>query len=562
MDYFSILNLTKEPFSNSPDPEFFYQSRQHLDCLQKLELSLHLRRGLNVIIGDVGTGKTTLCRQLIRRFAKRKDIETHLLLDPHFKDNTEFLATVAKLVSGRNPANVGHDWQLKEIIKHHLFRKGVDQKKTTILIIDEGQKIPTFCLESLREFLNYETNEFKLLQIVIFAQKEFEQIVRRHANFADRINLYHELKPLSFRDSRMMINYRLEKSSTAPKKLHLFSWPALIAIYRATGGYPRKIINLCHQCILAMIIQNREKVGYFIVKRSISRVFSRRGKSWKTLTAAATAVVAAMMLLAVMAPEPIKSLVPAQLRNLHTILGERSGSSPAEHPKTRETVSPAEEATAEAKVTPGAFELPTAIQPPSELPDPLTKAAAEPSRTAAVTAAVEAAGTERDFPEVLGRLRIRRDETLSRIIYNVYGSYNSIYMKSVILGNPDIDDPDRIEIGQALTLPALPAAVRAPSQNFFWVQVTETDALETAYDFLRTWPSDEPPVRMIPYWSPAAGTRFSIVLKNHFETIERAGQALERLPPAPAPGGSIISAWGKQIVFFADPYTGPISLNQ
>ena len=68
MDYFTILNLNREPFSNSPDPDYFYHSRQHLDCLQKLELSLHLRRGLNVIIGDVGTGKTTLCRQIICRF--------------------------------------------------------------------------------------------------------------------------------------------------------------------------------------------------------------------------------------------------------------------------------------------------------------------------------------------------------------------------------------------------------------------------------------------------------------------------------------------------------------
>ena len=91
MDYFSILNLKKEPFSNSPDPKFFFQSRQHLDCLQKLELALRLHRGLNVIIGDVGTGKTTLCRQLIRKFADNEEIETHLILDPFFTDTSEFL---------------------------------------------------------------------------------------------------------------------------------------------------------------------------------------------------------------------------------------------------------------------------------------------------------------------------------------------------------------------------------------------------------------------------------------------------------------------------------------
>jgi len=78
------------------------------------------------------------------------------------------------------------EWQLKEYIKKYLFRKGVDEKKTVVLIIDEGQKLPEFCMEILREFLNYETNEFKLLQIVIFAQNEFRQILKAHANFADR----------------------------------------------------------------------------------------------------------------------------------------------------------------------------------------------------------------------------------------------------------------------------------------------------------------------------------------------------------------------------------------
>ena len=273
MDYFSILNLNREPFSNSPDPDYFYHSRQHLDCLQKLELSLHLRRGLNVIIGDVGTGKTTLCRQIIRRFANRKDMETHLVLDPLFKDPADFLAATAKLLSGRKLPEGTTDWQAKEFIKHTLFRKGVDQKRTTILIIDEGQKIPVFCLELLREFLNYETNDYKLLQIVIFAQKEFEGVVRSHPNFGDRINLYHHLKPLSLRDTRLMIKFRLEKSSSAPQKLDLFTLPGLIAVHRTTGGYPRKIINLCHQCILAMIIQNRSKVGYWLVRRSAKRVF-------------------------------------------------------------------------------------------------------------------------------------------------------------------------------------------------------------------------------------------------------------------------------------------------
>ena len=166
------------------------------------------------------------------------------------------------------------DSQIKEYIKNSLFKKGVDQNKTMILIIDEGQKIPAFCLELLREFLNYETNEFKLLQIVIFAQKEFEETVRRYPNFADRINLYHIIKPLNFRDTRLMINYPAGeiKPIPAPRRPFFHMRPC-VAIYRATGGYPRKIINLCHQSILAMIIQNRRKVGYFLIRKCAHRVF-------------------------------------------------------------------------------------------------------------------------------------------------------------------------------------------------------------------------------------------------------------------------------------------------
>ena len=101
MEYFKLLQLDREPFSNSPDPGFFYESAQHKDCIQKLEIALRLRRGLNVVTGEVGTGKTTLCRQLIRRFDQDLDCETHLVLDPSFKTPLEFLVTVAGMFDTR-----------------------------------------------------------------------------------------------------------------------------------------------------------------------------------------------------------------------------------------------------------------------------------------------------------------------------------------------------------------------------------------------------------------------------------------------------------------------------
>ena len=134
MDYYTILNLHKEPFSNSPDPDYFFHSQQHVGCLQKLELSLRLKRGLNVVIGDVGTGKTTLCRQLIRKLRQDDTIETHLILDPYVSTTHEFLLTVTEMLTAEKPDKSEDDYQLKERIKNALFQKGVDEQKTTMLI--------------------------------------------------------------------------------------------------------------------------------------------------------------------------------------------------------------------------------------------------------------------------------------------------------------------------------------------------------------------------------------------------------------------------------------------
>ncbi|MDP2268091.1 MAG: ATP-binding protein, partial [Deltaproteobacteria bacterium] len=253
--------------------------------MQKLELALRLRRGLNIVMGEVGTGKTTLCRRLILNLSQaeedRNNIETHLILDPSFSNAQEFLSAVASLFGVSQTNADRSEWQLKEAIKNYLFHRGVDEKKTVVLIVDEGQKIPGFCLEILREFLNYETNEFKLLQIVIFAQREFEETLRLRNNFTDRVNQYYILEPLNFRNCRQMVNYRLAKASVEPSAAPiLFTWPALWAVHRATGGYPRKIITLCHQVMLAMIIQNRTRAGFLLVRSCAGRVNPLQGIHW------------------------------------------------------------------------------------------------------------------------------------------------------------------------------------------------------------------------------------------------------------------------------------------
>jgi general secretion pathway protein A len=597
MDYFKILNLKKEPFSNSPDPEFFFHSRQHLDCLQKLELSLLLRRGLNVIIGDVGTGKTTMCRQLIRRFSQKAEIETHLILDPHVLNAAEFLSTVTEMFTGKKQPVGSHEWQIKEQIKQYLFRKGVDENKTVILIIDEGQKIPVFCLEILREFLNYETNEYKLLQIVIFAQKEFEGTIRKYPNFADRINLYHTLKPLSFRDTRLMIKYRLEKSSNSPKRMSLFTYPALWAIYRISSGYPRKIINLCHQSILAMIIQNRSKSGYFLVNACARRVFPEESNRRRLVGAGAMVAGAVAVALLIFLPtDQFKTLQTRGIKSLFSIFSQTGNpevSLPAAESPPRtfraqiaapdfdsqpsgqsEPLKPLKTAVAVAvqasvdarelsKDTSMTEKAPTTIEetvPEQPLIQP--QAPSKEVSNAPVVASLEKAPgddmaeviRETTYSKILGQITLKRNETLSRIIMGVYGGFNSKYFKSFIIANPDIEDPDRVDVGQIISLPAIPVSVTPLDTPVWWIRIDDKASLEAAFNILRNHRDGSPAVRLIPYWNPSAGTRFAVVLDKLFKDEHSARNHLQQLPAELASNSNILSRWGKQAVYFANPY--------
>ena len=94
MQFYEILGFNCEPFSTSPDPAFFYRSQEHEDCLQRLEISIRLRRGLNVVLGDVGTGKTTLSRMLLQNTGSDDNILFQVILDPSFKSEFQMLTAI------------------------------------------------------------------------------------------------------------------------------------------------------------------------------------------------------------------------------------------------------------------------------------------------------------------------------------------------------------------------------------------------------------------------------------------------------------------------------------
>ncbi|MBL7995241.1 AAA family ATPase [bacterium] len=258
----------KNPFSMSPDPQLFYFSAQHVACLQTLESAIRLRSGLSVVLGDVGTGKTTVGRILMRLFQDKPDYMFRLILDPQFVDELEFLAHLSRLFDIKTKANSVLEY--KEALQSFLYFKGVNEKKIPVLIIDEGQKINEPMMEIIRGLLNYETNESKLIQVVIFAQLEFADRIRLMPNFMDRISAAYVLQAFDEQELYHMIGHRLRRSGYEDL-YHVFTKSALKQIYEYSHGFPRKAINLCHQAYLAKISEQLGIIDEDLLTRNIRR---------------------------------------------------------------------------------------------------------------------------------------------------------------------------------------------------------------------------------------------------------------------------------------------------
>ena len=271
MSYYKILGFEKEPFSTTPDPEFFYLSKEHEKALTHILIELRLKGGLSVILGDIGTGKTTLSRKLIPELKERDDFIFHVILDPSFEDEKAFLTSLVKNFEINPSINNGVAptiLELREALESFFFQKGVTEKKSIALIIDEAQKLSQSSLEILRVFLNYETNEFKLLQLVLLGQLELYSKVMEMSNFFDRISFKYTLNPLDFDETREMIRFRI-KQAGYQFDMRIFSDEAIREIYQFTGGYPRQIIMFCRWALKNLILKNKFMVDAAFVQELV-----------------------------------------------------------------------------------------------------------------------------------------------------------------------------------------------------------------------------------------------------------------------------------------------------
>ena len=512
MEYFNILELNKEPFSNSPEPEFLFASPQHNTCLQRLELAIRLRRGLNIVIGAVGTGKTTLCRKLIQNLSlstagDARPIETFLLLDPAVAGQLDFVRTVASILGITEVASDDREWQVKEKIKNFLFEQGVQEQKNLVLIIDEGQKIPDDCLEILREFLNYETNSFKLLQIVIFAQPELQKNLAARANLLDRVNHLHHLQPLSLLQTKAMIEYRISVAGQEATRPVLFTLGGILAVYAATGGYPRKVVSLCHHVLLMMIIHGKRRAGWVLVGRSVNKLTA---PGFRRITRAAfclllSAVLIIFFILYLNKPLKINTKAFNQL-----VSAGISVSDGALRPSSR-TILGGDLATR-------TDSLPVSVQ----------------------------------MPDYLGTITLKKRMTIWRVLENIYGDTSRELANRFIKKNPQLKNIDNTRQGTVIRVPSFAERARVLKKDTVIVSLGDSQELENLY-YTYVEKKDQrntPTLLFLSFWNERKGKQFAIVLEKRFASVEEAQESISQLPSALAASAHVISPWDDDTVVF------------
>lgn len=244
-DYLNYFSLKELPFAPTPDPHFLFPTEENQQALQGIYTCVKRGEGYAVLTGDIGTGKTLICRALLELFEK-DNIETALLVNP-FINEEELVRTllndfgvIQEHAAGDAAGGGGRPdvQQMMEQITDFLTRKAHEGKRC-VAIIDEAQNLPISALEQLRIMGNLETNKEKLLQIILVGQNEFLDVLKhgRLMQLVQRISNWYRLGPMSKGVVGEYFRFRLQQAGL--QKTLKLSPEALGTVYRLTGGYPR-----------------------------------------------------------------------------------------------------------------------------------------------------------------------------------------------------------------------------------------------------------------------------------------------------------------------------------
>lgn len=255
--------LTQNPFTVTPSSRFFYLSNLHKEVIFKTDYVVDYRQGLAVIYGDLGMGKSTLVKALYERYQDNPDNAVFAISNPNYKSDFAWAKAICEEM-GVKPKQ--SQYKQMAALKTRLSEIYLENKNA-VLIVDEAQNLVGGQYEILREINNHETEEHKLLQVILCGQLELRRKLDLKKALLSRVITTSTLEALSPQETEEMIRFRL---SVAGGDSNLFKSDAIIRIYEHTVGVPRDVIKICGKALRIAHSLQRKTITANIVDRALA----------------------------------------------------------------------------------------------------------------------------------------------------------------------------------------------------------------------------------------------------------------------------------------------------
>jgi len=265
--YERYFGFTKRPFSLSPDTGLFVNLADHQRCFDLLIHVLEAGEGFLKVVGDVGTGKTILCRKLLRHLDSQPENRYHSVYIPN-----PMLSPVGLYRAvGQELGLSAEQKQDNDALLNHITERILalaESSQTVVIVVDEAQSLPEQTLEALRLITNLETEDKKLVQVILFGQTELDFLLNqdRFRQLRQRITFSHYLKTITSGETKQYLDYRLAQSGY--NGASLFQEDATKKLWRSANGVPRLINILAHKSLMAAYADRSDQVNVSHVLRA------------------------------------------------------------------------------------------------------------------------------------------------------------------------------------------------------------------------------------------------------------------------------------------------------
>lgn len=265
----NVFGLKEQPFAPTADPGYFYATREHKSCLYRLWSSIDERHGIAVVLGNYGTGKTTLLRKLITGMAADPERYNTAVIGSPVPSWTSFALLEAIIQQFRLKPTKRSFAAYMEALNQYLMK---GRKRISTLIIDDAQNLnKRGQLELLRLVQNLETPQHKLLNLVLFAQLEWMQVLNAAPNFKQRVNLVYTLESLQVEEVARFIEFRIAQAGGAGPKGPRFEPVAIDMIHAYSDGNPRVIVTVCRNALLSAAQLRQQTIDAEIVLHTLEK---------------------------------------------------------------------------------------------------------------------------------------------------------------------------------------------------------------------------------------------------------------------------------------------------